>query len=133
MKIPGSGLIIAIVSAILAVIIFQAIQSAFFSEMILNAGMGEYNLKYLSIQILNITQEYVDLGVKRNSGIELCKLKERESCYSECFRIMISDIKVNSIDLEVTDEITCEVGRAANSFGDLIKSSVFKFLPFFSS
>lgn len=133
MKIPGSGLIIAIVSAILAVIIFQAIQSAFFSEMILNAGMGEYNLKYLSIQILNITQEYVDLGVKRNYGIELCKLKERESCYSECFRITISDIKVNSIDLEVTDEITCEVGRAANNFGDLVKSSVFKFLPFFSS
>lgn len=133
MKIPGSGLIVAIISAILAVIILQAIQSAFFSEMILNAGIGEYNLKYLSIQVLNITQDYVSLGLKRNSEIELCKLKERESCYSECFRVTISDIKVNSIDLEVTDEITCEIGRAANTFGDLVKSSIFKFFSSYFS
>ncbi len=126
MKIPGSSLIVAIISAILAVIVFQAIQSALFSEMLINAGIGEYNLKYLSIQILNITQEYASLGIKKNSEVEYCNLKERESCYTGCFRITVSDIKVSSVDLEITDEIVCEVGRMANKFGSLVKNFVFK-------
>jgi len=133
MKIPGSNLVVAIISAILAVLVFQAIQSAFFSEMIMNAGKGKYELKHFSLEIFNITSEWVSLGIRKNSQIEYCKLRERESCYSECFRITVSDIKASMVDLEITDEITCEVQRAANSFGNLVKENLAHFIPFFSS
>ncbi|GEM_PF-4346674 len=126
MKIPGTSLVVAIISAILAMLIFQAVQSAFFSETIINAGIGEYGLKHFSIQVLNISSEGVRLSIKKDSSTEYCSLRERESCYSECFRITVSDIKNGVIDLEIVDEITCEVGRGAKNFSNLIKDSLFR-------
>lgn len=123
MKLAGSNVIIAIIASVSAVIIFQAVQSAIFSEFLGNVIPGNCTTRYLSLEILNITDEYVTLRVQKDQ--QVCKLKERESCYSSCYKITVSDIKADSVDLSIEDEITCEIGMAARNFVESI-GKIFK-------
>ena len=118
MKLAGSSIIIAIVASVSAVLIFQAVQSAVFSEFLSNVIPGNRTTRYISLQIFNITDEYVTLRVQKDQ--QICKLKERESCYSSCYKITVSDIKADSVDLSIEDEITCEIGMAARNFVESI-------------
>lgn len=118
MKIAGSSIIIAVIASVSAILIFQAVQSAIFSEFLSNVIPGNQTTKYISLQIFNITDEYVTLRVQEDQ--QICKLKERESCYSSCYKITVSDIRADSIDLSIEDEITCEIGMAARNFAESI-------------
>jgi len=118
MKLAGSSIIVAVIASISAILIFQAIQSAIFSEFLSNIIPGNHTTKYLSLQISNITDEYVTLRIQKDQ--QVCKLKERESCYSSCYKITVSDIRADSVDLSIDDEITCEIGMAARNFAESI-------------
>ena len=121
-KLVGSSLFVAIVAAIAGVLIFHAVQSALFSEVLKDTKIGDYASKYASITIYNITNEYVELSISGDE--QICKLKERESCYSGCLKVTVSDIKSNSTDIDVTDEITCEVGSFAYNIGAAVRDAI---------
>jgi len=125
-KLVGSSIVIAVIASVSAILIFQGMQSAFFSEVLKDTKLGNYTTKYASIRIHNMTDEHVTLSIQDDE--QICKLKERESCYSRCTKVTVSDIKSNSTDIEVTDEILCEIGRSANEFGIYVKDAFSNFV-----
>jgi len=109
-----SNVIIAVVASILAVIIFQGLQYAYFSEVMRDIGFGNYTTKFISVQIQNVTYEYVSLTI---DGEKCPNLKEGEHCKSGCVVLTIFDIKNNVVDIDITDDIICEIQRKAFNFG----------------
>ena len=110
-----SNVIIAIFASVVAVLLFQGIQYAFFSEVMKNVGIGNYTEKRITISIMNITSDHATIYIPRDK--QTCSLKERESCYSGCHRITVVDIKDSVVDIDVVDDILCEVQRSAYDFG----------------
>jgi len=110
-----SNVIIAVFASIIAVLIFQGVQYAFFSEVIKDVIPGNYTEKGITISITNITSEYATIYISRDK--QTCSLRERESCYSGCHRITVVDIKDSVVDMDVVDDILCEVQRSAYDFG----------------
>jgi len=121
-KLVGSSVIIAVIASVSAILIFQGIQSALFSEVLRETGLGNHTSKYASIRVYNITNEYVSLSIEGDE--QVCKLKERESCYSRCLRVTVADIRSDSADIDIVDEITCEVGRFAGNIGTGIRNAI---------
>ena len=109
-----SNVIIAVVASILAVIIFQGLQYAYFSEVMRDIGFGNYTTKFVSVQIQNVTYEYVSLTI---NGEKCPNLKEGEHCKSGCVVLTIFDIKNDVVDIDITDDIICEIQRNAFNFG----------------
>jgi len=105
--------IIAVVASVLAIIIFQGLQYAYFSDVMKDVGLGNYTTKFVSIQIQNITYERVLLTING----EKCDLKEDEHCKSSCIVLTIFDIKKDIVDIDITDDIICEIQRNAFNFG----------------
>ena len=110
-----SNVIIAVVASILAVIIFQGLQYAYFSEVMKDIGSGNYSTKFVSIQIQNITYEDVSLTI---NGEKCPNLKEGEHCKSGCIVLTIFDIKNDVVDIDITDDIICEIQRRSFGFGE---------------
>jgi hypothetical protein len=110
-----TNVIIAVVTSIIAVIIFQGLQYAYFSDVIKNASSGNYTTKFVSIEIRNITYEHVSLEI---NGEKCPNLKEGEYCKSGCTVLTIFDIKNDVVDIDITDDIICEVQRNAFNFGE---------------
>ncbi len=112
------NVVIAVVASVLAVIIFQGLQYAYFSDVMEGVGLGNYTTKFVSVQIQNVTYEYVTLKIDD----EKCpNLKEGEHCKSGCVVLTIFDIKNDVVDIDITDDIICEIQRKAFNFG---KSSI---------
>ncbi len=109
-----SNVIIAVVASILAIIIFQGLQYAYFSDVMKDIGLGNYTTKFVSIQIQNVTYEYVSLTI---NGEKCPNLKEGEQCKSGCVVLTIFDIKNNVVDIDITNDIICEIQRKAFNFG----------------
>ena len=109
-----TNVIIAVVASVLAVIIFQGLQYAYFSDVIKDVGLGNYTTKFVSIQIQNITYEHVSLTI---NGEKCPELKEGEHCKSGCIVLTIFDIKNDVVDIDITDDIICEIQRKAFDFG----------------
>lgn len=123
LKIPGGSLAIAVIASVVAILIFQGLQSAFFSDVLTNSGIGNYTVKKVSIRIYNISYDKVQLAIND----EICpSLKERESCYSGCNKVMVKDIKNGVVDIDVTDEVVCEVNKYGYSFGMWLKDNLMK-------
>jgi len=110
-----SNVIIAVVASVLAVIIFQGLQFAYFSEVMKDMGLGNYSTKFVSIQIQNITYEHVTLTI---NGEKCPNLKEGEHCKSGCIVLTIFDIKNDIVDIDITDDVICEIQRNAFNFGE---------------
>ena len=110
-----SNIIIAVFASVVAVLLFQVVQYAFFSEVIKNIAPGNYTEKGITVSIMNITGEKATIYIPRDK--QICSLKERESCYSGCHRITVVDIKGSVVDIDVVDDILCEVQRSAYDFG----------------
>lgn len=110
-----SNVIIAVVASIIAVILFQGLQYAFFSDVIKDVGLGNYDTKLASIQILNVSYEHVSLSI---NGEKCPDLKENEQCKSGCVVLTIFDIKNDVVDIDITDDIICEIQRRAFNFGE---------------
>jgi len=110
-----SNVVIAVFASLVAVIIFQGIQYAFFSEILEDVGFGNYTQKGITIEITNITNDFVTIYIPRDE--QVCLLRERESCYSGCHRISVVDIKGGKVDIDVVDDILCEVQRSAYEGG----------------
>jgi len=110
-----SNVIIAVFASVVAVLVFQGVQYAFFSELIENVGIGNYTEKKITISIINITSDRATIYIPRDK--QSCSLRERESCYSGCHRITVVDIKDSVVDIDVVDDILCEVQRSAYDFG----------------
>jgi len=109
-----SNVIIAVVASILAIVIFQGLQYAYFSEVLKDIGSGNYTTKFVSIEIQNVTYEYVSLRINE----EKCPdLKEGEYCKSSCIILTIFDIKNDVVDIDITDDVICEIQRGAFNFG----------------
>jgi hypothetical protein len=109
-----SNLVIAVVASVLAVIVFQGLQYAYFSEVLKDVSFGNYTTKFVSLQIHNVTYEHVSLSIND----EKCPdLREGERCKSGCIVLTIFDIKNNVVDIDITDDIICEIQRKAFSFG----------------
>jgi hypothetical protein len=109
-----TSVIIAVVASVLAIIVFQGLQYAYFSDVMRDVGLGNYSTKFVSIQIQNVTYEYVSLTIND----EKCpNLKEGEHCKSGCVVLTIFDIKNNVVDIDITDDIICEIQRNAFNFG----------------
>ena len=121
-KLVGSSVVVAVIASISAILLYQGIQSALFSEVLKDTKLGDYTSKYASITVYNITDEYVRLSIAGDE--QVCKLKERESCYSGCLKVTVSDIKADSVDIDITDEITCKVGKYANEIGIAIRDAI---------
>jgi hypothetical protein len=113
-----TNVIIAVVASVLAIIIFQGLQYAYFSDVMKDIGSGNYTTKFVSVQIQNITYEHVSLSI---NGERCPNLKEGEQCKSGCVVLTIFDIKNNVVDIDITDDIICEIQRNAFNFG---KSSI---------
>jgi hypothetical protein len=109
-----SNVIIAVVASIIAVIIFQGLQYAYFSEVMKDIGSGNYTTKFVSVHIQNVTYEHVSLMI---NGEKCPKLKEGEHCKSGCIVLTIFDIKNDVVDIDITDDIICEIQRKAFNFG----------------
>jgi len=109
-----SSVIIAIVASIVAVVIFQGLQYAYFSDVMKDVGLGDYTTKFVSIQIQNITFEHVSLNI---NGEKCPNLREGEHCKSGCVVLTIFDIKNDVVDIDITDDIICEIQRKAFNFG----------------
>jgi len=109
-----SNVIIAVVASVLAVIIFQGLQYAYFSDVMRDVGLGNYTTKFVSIQIQNITYEHVSLRI---NGERCPNLRENEDCKSGCTVLTIFDIKNDIVDIDITDDIVCEIQRSAFNFG----------------
>jgi len=109
-----TNVIIAVVASVLAIIVFQGLQYAYFSEVMKDVGLGNYTTKFVSIQIQNVTYEYVSLKI---NGEKCPNLREGEHCKSGCTVLTIFDIKDNIVDIDVTDDIICEIQRNAFNFG----------------
>jgi len=110
-----SNVIIAVVASVLAVIIFQGLQYAYFSDVMKDIGLGNYTTKFVAIQIQNVTYEHVSLAI---NGEKCPNLKEGEHCKSGCVVLTIFDIKNNVVDIDITDDIICEIQRRAFNFGE---------------
>ena len=110
-----SNVIIAVVASILAIIIFQGLQYAYFSDVMKDIGFGNYSTKFVSIQIQNVTYEHVSLNI---NGEKCPNLKEGEHCKSGCVVLTIFDIKNDVVDIDITDDIICEIQRKAFGFGE---------------
>lgn len=110
-----SNVIIAVIASVLAIIIFQGIQYAFFNESLRDISTGNYTWKSLTINVQNITNDYVLVFIQRDD--QTCNLKERDSCYSGCHRITLVDIKQSVVDVDIVDDILCEIQRSAYDFG----------------
>ncbi len=110
-----SNVIIAIIASVIAVIAFQGLQYAYFSDVIKDIGLGNYSTKFVSIQIQNITFEHVSLQI---NGEKCPNLREGEHCKSGCIVLKIFDIKNNLVDIDITDDIICEIQRRAFNFGE---------------
>jgi len=109
-----SNVIIAVVASVLAVIIFQGLQYAYFSDVMKDVGLGNYTTKFVSVKIQNVTYEHVSLMI---NGEKCPNLKEGEHCKSGCVMLTIFDIKNNVVDIDITDDIICEIQRKAFGFG----------------
>ena len=109
-----TNVIIAVVASVLAIIVFQGLQYAYFSEVMKDVGLGNYTTKFVLIQIQNVTYEHVSLKI---NGEKCPNLKEGEHCKSGCTVLTIFDIKDNIVDIDVTDDIICEIQRKAFRFG----------------
>ena len=109
-----SNVIIAVIASVLAVIIFQGLQYAYFSEVMKDIGLGNYSTKFVSIQIQNVTYEHVTLTM---NGEKCPNLKEGEHCKSGCIVLTIFDIKNDIVDIDITDDVICEIQRNAFNFG----------------
>jgi len=109
-----SNVIIAVVASILAIIIFQGLQYAYFSEVLKDMGLGNYTTKFVSIDIQNVTYEHVSLTI---NGEKCPDLKEGEHCKSSCIVLTIFDIKNDVVDIDINDDIICEIQRKAFNFG----------------
>lgn len=109
-----SNVIIAVVASVLAIIIFQGLQYAYFSDVMKDVGLGNYTTKFVSIQIQNVTYEHVSLNI---NGEKCPTLKEGEHCKSGCVVLTIFDIKNDVVDIDITDDIICEIQRNAFNFG----------------
>lgn len=110
-----SNVIIAVFASVIAVLVFQGVQYAFFSEVIKDIAPGNYTEKGITISIMNITSDHATIYIPRDK--QTCFLRERESCYSGCHRITVVDIKGSIVDIDVVDDILCEVQRSAYDFG----------------
>jgi len=117
-----------LVTPIVVILVIQAIQGAVFSYVLSDAGVGNYTTDFLSLKILSITNEKVSLEIERDN--QICNLKERESCYSGCVKIEIADIKNNTVDVDLTDEIFCEVKINAYNFGNKIRKEIISTLNY---
>jgi len=109
-----ASVIIAVVASVLAIIIFQGLQYAYFSDVMKDVGLGDYSTKFVSIQIQNVTYEHVSLKI---NGEKCPNLKEGEHCKSGCVVLTIFDIKNDVVDIDITDDIICEIQRKAFRFG----------------
>lgn len=109
-----SNVIIAVVASVLAIIIFQGLQYAYFSEVMKDIGLGNYTTKFVSVKIQNVTYEHVTLTI---NGEKCPNLKEGEYCKSGCIMLKIFDIKNDVVDIDITDDIICEIQRKAFNFG----------------
>lgn len=109
-----SSVIIAVVASVLAIIVFQGLQYAYFSDVMKDIGLGNYTTKFVSIQIQNVTYEHVSLNI---NGEKCPNLKEGEHCKSGCVVLTIFDIKNDVVDIDITDDIICEIQRNAFNFG----------------
>ena len=109
-----SNVIIAVVASIIAVIIFQGLQYAYFSEVMKDIELGNYTTKFVQVHIQNVTYEHVSLSI---NGEKCPNLKEGEHCKSGCVVLTIFDIKNNVVDIDITDDIICEIQRKAFNFG----------------
>jgi len=110
-----SNVIIAVFASVVAVLVFQGVQYAFLSEVMENVGIGNYTEKRITISIINITSNRATVFIPKDK--QTCSLRERESCYSGCHRITVVDIKDSVVDIDVVDDILCEVQRSAYDFG----------------
>lgn len=110
-----SNVIIAVFASVIAVLIFQGVQYAFFSEVIKDVVPGNYTEKGITISITNVTSDRATIYIPKDK--QACSLRERESCYSGCHRITVVDIKDSVVDIDVVDDILCEVQRSAYDFG----------------
>ena len=110
-----SNVIIAVFASVVAVLLFQGLQYAFFSEVLKDIGIGNYTEKRITISVMNITSDRATIYISRDK--QTCSLRERESCYSGCHRITVVDIKDSVVDIDVVDDILCEVQRSAYDFG----------------
>jgi len=109
-----TNVIIAVVASVLAIIVFQGLQYAYFSEVMKDVGLGNYTTKFVLIQIQNVTYEHVSLKI---NGEKCPNLKEGEHCKSGCTVLTIFDIKNDVVDIDITDDIICEIQRNAFNFG----------------
>ena len=109
-----SSVIIAVIASVLAIIVFQGLQYAYFSDVMKDIGLGNYTTKFVSIKIQNVTYEHVSLTI---NGEKCPNLKEGEQCKSGCVVLTIFDIKNDVVDIDITDDIICEIQRKAFNFG----------------
>lgn len=110
-----TNVIIAVFASIIAVVIFQGLQYAFFSQVIKDVTSGNYTHREITIGIMNVTSDYVKIYIPRDDQTR--DLKERESVYSGCYRITLVDIRGSSADIDIVDDIICEIQRSAYDFG----------------
>lgn len=113
-----TNVIIAVFASVVAVILFQGLQYAFFSEVIEDVTSGNYTQKGITISVMNITSDHVKIYIPRDDQTR--DLKERESVYSGCYRITLVDIRGSTADIDVVDDIICEVQRSAYDFGQYV-------------
>lgn len=111
-----SNVIIAVIASIAAIVIFQGLQYAYFSDILKDAGLGNYTTKFLTIQIRNVTYEHVSLTV---NGEKCPDLKEGDICKSGCHVVTIFDIKNDVVDIDIIDDIVCEIRTRAFNVGQL--------------
>jgi hypothetical protein len=110
----ANSFIMAVAGSILGVFLFDLIQYTAFTDVVRNATTSTYEIRGLHLEVREIKEEYVSIFVREDETT--CELKEMESCYSGCLQITVLDIKKEEADIQVRDDLLCEMKVAVDQF-----------------